>query len=176
MRTYRAHIPVPALTEFADVNNMMLNNTIKLALARAFDYPGCKRTRFVSPDTNRRPRARLGADISGSAASRKANLAQNSGCDNKFSAFSRYFGGNPARGAPRPKKITSGRREPWTAGPCKEARFRQPGRAEKGWWSQAGSNRRPPACKAGALPAELWPRYKNYFNYFTGFRFVMKFY
>ena len=28
----------------------------------------------------------------------------------------------------------------------------------RGWWSQAGSNRRPPACKAGALPAELWPR------------------
>jgi hypothetical protein len=27
-----------------------------------------------------------------------------------------------------------------------------------GWWSQSGSNRRPPACKAGALPAELWPR------------------
>ena len=25
------------------------------------------------------------------------------------------------------------------------------------WWSQTGSNRRPPACKAGALPAELWP-------------------
>ena len=25
-------------------------------------------------------------------------------------------------------------------------------------WSQTGSNRRPPACKAGALPAELWPR------------------
>ena len=25
------------------------------------------------------------------------------------------------------------------------------------WWSQAGSNCRPPACKAGALPAELWP-------------------
>ncbi|MEY2533165.1 MAG: hypothetical protein QOF29_1075 [bacterium] len=25
-------------------------------------------------------------------------------------------------------------------------------------WSQPGSNRRPPACKAGALPAELWPR------------------
>ena len=23
------------------------------------------------------------------------------------------------------------------------------------WWSYAGSNRRPPACKAGALPAEL---------------------
>ena len=26
------------------------------------------------------------------------------------------------------------------------------------WWSQAGSNRRPPACKADALPAELWPQ------------------
>jgi hypothetical protein len=29
--------------------------------------------------------------------------------------------------------------------------------AEPGWWSQTGSNRRPPACKAGALPTELWP-------------------
>lgn len=26
------------------------------------------------------------------------------------------------------------------------------------WWSRSGSNRRPPACKAGALPAELLPR------------------
>ncbi len=26
-----------------------------------------------------------------------------------------------------------------------------------GWWSRSGSNRRPPACKAGALPAELRP-------------------
>ena len=25
------------------------------------------------------------------------------------------------------------------------------------WWSQADSNRRPSACKADALPAELWP-------------------
>lgn len=25
------------------------------------------------------------------------------------------------------------------------------------WWSWTGSNRRPPACKAGALPAELQP-------------------
>ncbi len=27
-----------------------------------------------------------------------------------------------------------------------------------GWWSQTGSNRRPEACKATALPTELWPR------------------
>ena len=33
----------------------------------------------------------------------------------------------------------------------------QPSRPEV-WWSQTGSNRRPPACKAGALPTELWPR------------------
>ena len=26
-----------------------------------------------------------------------------------------------------------------------------------GWWSQTGSNRRPQACKASALPTELWP-------------------
>lgn len=28
------------------------------------------------------------------------------------------------------------------------------------WWSQTGSNRRPEACKATALPTELWPRYE----------------
>lgn len=28
----------------------------------------------------------------------------------------------------------------------------------RSWWSQTGSNRRHPACKAGALPAELWPQ------------------
>ena len=30
--------------------------------------------------------------------------------------------------------------------------------SRKDWWSQTGSNRRHPACKAGALPAELWPQ------------------
>ena len=29
------------------------------------------------------------------------------------------------------------------------------------WWSQTGSNRRPEACKATALPTELWPRSTN---------------
>ncbi len=28
----------------------------------------------------------------------------------------------------------------------------------KCWWSQTGSNRRPQACKASALPTELWPQ------------------
>ena len=28
---------------------------------------------------------------------------------------------------------------------------------KKSWWRMTGSNRRPPACKAGALPAELIP-------------------
>ena len=27
------------------------------------------------------------------------------------------------------------------------------------WWSRTGSNRRHPACKAGALPAELRPQF-----------------
>ena len=30
--------------------------------------------------------------------------------------------------------------------------------ARQWWWSQSGSNRRPQACKASALPTELWPR------------------
>src|SRR5690242_7964187 len=33
------------------------------------------------------------------------------------------------------------------------------------WWSQAGSNRRPLACHASALPAELWPRQKGSARY-----------
>src|SRR5262245_126676 len=33
--------------------------------------------------------------------------------------------------------------------------------ASEGWWSQTESNRRPPACKAGALPTELWPPRKQ---------------
>ena len=32
-----------------------------------------------------------------------------------------------------------------------------PGSTKKEWWSLTGSNRRHPACKAGALPAELRP-------------------
>jgi hypothetical protein len=32
-----------------------------------------------------------------------------------------------------------------------------PGLAASVWWSQTGSNRRPHACKARALPTELWP-------------------
>ena len=35
------------------------------------------------------------------------------------------------------------------------------GDGREGWWSQTGSNRRPPACKAGALPAELWPLFSG---------------
>ncbi len=32
------------------------------------------------------------------------------------------------------------------------------------WWSQTGSNRRPHACKARALPTELWPRLRQGFG------------
>ena len=33
---------------------------------------------------------------------------------------------------------------------------------QKEWWSLTGSNRRHPACKAGALPAELRPHFLGY--------------
>ena len=36
-------------------------------------------------------------------------------------------------------------------------RLRRRSRKTEQWWSVSGSNRRPPACKAGALPAELTP-------------------
>src|SRR5690606_20039398 len=42
--------------------------------------------------------------------------------------------------------------------PCCCARLNKRSRlAMRKWWSQAGSNRRPLACHASALPAELWP-------------------
>ncbi len=34
----------------------------------------------------------------------------------------------------------------------------RPKPTKQDWWSQTGSNRRPQACKASALPTELWPR------------------
>ena len=37
----------------------------------------------------------------------------------------------------------------------------QPGTGIRIWWSQTGSNRRPDACKAPALPTELWPHIKG---------------
>ena len=37
-------------------------------------------------------------------------------------------------------------------------------RSSEGWWSQPGSNRRPQACKASALPTELWPREARKFH------------
>ena len=38
------------------------------------------------------------------------------------------------------------------------ARIKTQSTPAKAWWSRSGSNRRPPACKAGALPTELRPR------------------
>ena len=35
---------------------------------------------------------------------------------------------------------------------------------EFNWWSRSGSNRRPPECKSGALPAELRPRITSFFS------------
>ena len=55
----------------------------------------------------------------------------------------------------------------WSAG-------REPARRKKTvtevtvvWWSIAGSNRWPPACKAGALPAELMPQINALFWHAT---------
>ena len=39
--------------------------------------------------------------------------------------------------------------------------YRPKSRARLVWWSLSGSNRRPPACKAGALPAELKPHVQS---------------
>ena len=52
------------------------------------------------------------------------------------------------------QKQTAGEtRLPLASGFCAANRGWTPAR----WWSWTGSNRRPPACKAGALPTELQP-------------------
>ena len=43
-------------------------------------------------------------------------------------------------------------------GAASPRRLVEPDGIDYRWWSQTESNRRPPACKAGALPTELWPR------------------
>ena len=65
-------------------------------------------------------------------------------------------------GASRPRSCVSrivkekkGRPPGATRKRASRARLRLASRGP--WWSQGGSNSRPPACKAGALPAELWP-------------------
>ena len=42
--------------------------------------------------------------------------------------------------------------------PSSVVRLCRPPSVLRQWWSQTGSNRRPHACKARALPTELWPR------------------
>ena len=49
-------------------------------------------------------------------------------------------------------------RKPVIPGRDSIARRQTSARPRSNWWSQTGSNRRPHACKARALPTELWPQ------------------
>jgi hypothetical protein len=63
----------------------------------------------------------------------------------------------PSTTGQRPRRDTAA--EPKSDRRRHAARSRQTRMAGKPeWWSQTGSNRRPHACKARALPAELWPQ------------------
>lgn len=59
----------------------------------------------------------------------------------------------PIASVPRP--VTRPRHQ--AASPGRITRQTQP---RGGWWSRTGSNRRPQACKASALPTELRPRFR----------------
>ena len=56
--------------------------------------------------------------------------------------------GLPSRSSRQPARL-----RPAGYGAAAFSRF-----ASEGWWSRSGSNRRPQACKARALPTELRPR------------------
>src|SRR5215813_9749432 len=56
---------------------------------------------------------------------------------------------------------TSARQVKTTERPSRPQRDRNSGE----WWSEADSNRRPPPCEGGALPAELSPRQQSLGQY-----------
>jgi hypothetical protein len=59
--------------------------------------------------------------------------------------------------APRGESLWNVRiRRPKASGVPRRPKAKAP-EGDKPWWSQTGSNRRPQACKASALPTELWP-------------------
>jgi hypothetical protein len=70
-------------------------------------------------------------------AMRKAKLYCNRTSPEETNSLWRIANEASTRGATRPFAT------PYSPDPC--------------WWSQTGSNRRPHACKARALPTELWP-------------------
>ncbi len=64
----------------------------------------------------------------------------------------------PETGFRREERAISRQMEPPKSGASKAGRvYSAPPTQIIAWWSQTGSNRRPHACKARALPTELWP-------------------
>jgi hypothetical protein len=66
----------------------------------------------------------------------------------------------PRKTAVQPSEtLLSGRTEPLGGKTTGDhlSRHAKPAQSKRIWWSQTGSNRRPHACKARALPTELWP-------------------
>jgi hypothetical protein len=68
--------------------------------------------------------------------------------------------------AENPLSVLKGKTYAESEKPCFRTRPRNSQRVAKGlaatvWWSQTGSNRRPRACKARALPTELWPPFRR---------------
>ena len=72
---------------------------------------------------------------------------------------SHYQRTHPLKGRQRTQETPPppGKRYPQTRNPHFSAIDPNP-RTTHTWWRRSGSNRRPPACKAGALPAELRPQ------------------
>ena len=65
----------------------------------------------------------------------------------------------PRARAPGPARLKTRRPTTSPIHDVKERKSETPNRdAFARWWSRPGSNRQPPACKAGALPTELRPR------------------
>ena len=85
----------------------------------------------------------------GSVRTNQANHPKDGGAASKKCAV------EPAIAASLSRRVTMRKRRACLAASHSKNRLATP---SEGWWSQTGSNRRPQACKASALPTELWPR------------------
>ncbi len=123
-------------------------------------HPGRSRIRARNPKTGHshpspssRPKTRHPARTIPKDAPDRATKAPDPGRDRMHSLFT--MSNNPPQ-AMRPASDANPLASKRNSSDHGRRRARPPGSAA--WWSLTDSNRRHPACKAGALPAELRPR------------------
>jgi hypothetical protein len=115
-------------------------------------HPSCARIRLAGPFRARAGLARLRCNLFSSQTMQLSKTDPPGGGGNRRDAQGAEAGPPPSRGMVGVPGVEPGTSS--LSGTRSNLLSYTPG----GWWRQPGSNRRHPACKAGALPTELCPR------------------